>query len=124
MKKRNFGHAIMGLVVVAGFGAAVMLLWNALLPDILGTASINFWQALGLLAFSRILFSGMGVGAMKHLHRKHHDSIHEKWARMTPEQRTEFIDKRKCFGFGKPFDKYRFEMDEHKEADTGNDRKC
>ena len=55
MKKRGFGHAIMILSAIAGFSAITMLLWNALLPDIFGIASINFWQALGLLALIRIL---------------------------------------------------------------------
>ena len=124
MKKRCFGHAIMVMVVVAAFSAAVMLLWNALLPDILGVASINYWQALGVLALSHILFGGMSAGVIKQAHRNHHNSIREKWLEMTPEQRQEFIDKRRHFGFGKPFDKYRFDMDEHKETNKENDREC
>ena len=121
MKKKGLTHVFIVLVVIAGFGTAVMLLWNALLPDIFGITSINFWQALGLFALSHILFSGMGTGMIKHSHRHHHNSINDKWMKMTPEQREKFIDKRKHFGFERPFDKYRFDRNEHEEAGKGND---
>lgn len=41
-------------------GYLVMWLWNAILPDVLGVRSINYWQAIGILALSRILFGGFG----------------------------------------------------------------
>ena len=48
------------LFVVLG-GECVRLLWNWLLPAIFGFPRITFWQALGLLALSRILFGGFGI---------------------------------------------------------------
>jgi hypothetical protein len=54
--------AIVGMVVfVAVGGALVRALWNWLLPPLLGLPLITFWQALGLLALSRILFGGLGM---------------------------------------------------------------
>ena len=50
-----FGTLFVGLV-----GGVFMALWNALLPQILGVTTITFWQALGLLILSRILFGGWG----------------------------------------------------------------
>ncbi len=47
-------------IVVGGF--VVRLLWNWLLPPILGVREVTFWQALGLLALCRILFGGFGRG--------------------------------------------------------------
>jgi len=38
------------------FTFVVMNLWNWLVPAIFGWQSVNFWQALGLLLLSRILF--------------------------------------------------------------------
>ena len=38
------------------------------------------------------------------MHGKGHNPMHDKWMKMTPEQRKEFINKRKKFGFGKPFE--------------------
>ncbi|MDR2682612.1 MAG: hypothetical protein LBB64_01930 [Dysgonamonadaceae bacterium] len=94
-------HLLLGLAAIAGFGAAVMWLWNALLPQIFGIAAINFWQALGLLVLCRILFGSFGrgwmLGGRSKFHRNH---IREKWLNMTPEERKEFIKNRHYFGHG------------------------
>jgi len=63
---RGFGRHRMGKGLVIGavifivLGLVVMTLWNALLPAILGVKAIGFWQALGILVLSRILFGGLG----------------------------------------------------------------
>ena len=44
------------------FGELVMHLWNWLLPPLFGWHLITFWQALGLLLLSRILFGSWGPG--------------------------------------------------------------
>jgi hypothetical protein len=87
-------HALMFLAAAAGFGAISMLLWNALLPDIFGVVHINFWQALGLLVLSRVLFGRFGVRGFHGIHgMAHHNAVREKWMKMTPEERKEFIKK-------------------------------
>ena len=48
------------IVFIVVGGVIVRLLWNWLLPDLFGLRQITFWQALGLLALSRILFGGFG----------------------------------------------------------------
>jgi hypothetical protein len=85
------------VLATAGFSLAVMLLWNALLPAIIGVAVINYWQALGLLVLARILFGGFGPGR----HFGHHghrgfdrNALREKWANMSDEERKEFMKKR------------------------------
>jgi len=100
---RGFGRHRMGkgLVIVAVIfvvlGLLVMSLWNALLPAILGVKAIGFWQALGILALSRILFGGLGFRpGMFGAHRR----MHERWMNMTPEQREAFIQQRRE-GFGR-----------------------
>lgn len=75
------------IAIVAGvflFGSVVMLLWNALLPAVLGVTTITFWQALGILVLSKILFGGFS-GHRGH-HKSHHGR-HDKWMHLTPEQR-------------------------------------
>ena len=53
--------ALLGMLLfVAVGGALVTLLWNWLLPPLAGWSEVNFWQALGLLALCRLLFSGFG----------------------------------------------------------------
>ncbi|MGE0433908.1 MAG: hypothetical protein AB7K09_10550 [Planctomycetota bacterium] len=57
-----FGYAVLGLILMAGFafgfGALVMLLWNALLPDILGVTTITYMQGVGLFVLAHLLFKG------------------------------------------------------------------
>ena len=123
MKTRIFGHIVLVLLAVTGFSIVTMLLWNALLPSIFGIVSINFWQALGLLALTRVMFGGM-AGMMGHFKHHPHNPIHEKWTKMTPEQRKRFIERRKHFCFGHPFDKSGFDWNEYQEAEKGNDCEC
>lgn len=47
---------VFGILAGLVFTLAVMLLWNWLMPVIFGLTTITFWQALGLLALSKILF--------------------------------------------------------------------
>jgi len=77
--------AIFGpLVIAAGvylFGSLVMLLWNATLPDLFGFGTITFWQALGILVLSKILFGGFGG------HCRSSRSRNSKWKHLNPEER-------------------------------------
>jgi hypothetical protein len=73
---------IIGILALTTFGFLVMVLWNWLAPPILGAHTINFWQALGILALSKILFGGF------HKHGGHWNGrMGERWAQMTPEER-------------------------------------
>jgi hypothetical protein len=100
MKTQIFKHVLWGMAAIAGFSAVVMLLWNALIPDIFGLSVINFWQALGLLALVRLLFGGFGWKmAGRHGHGGFgKNPLREKWEKMTPEERKEFA-KNRHFGF-------------------------
>jgi hypothetical protein len=75
-------------VAVAAVGAAVMLLWNALLPGLFGWATITFWQAIGLLVLSRILIGGLrgrwGYGG--HWRAR----MAARWEQMSDEERAQF----------------------------------
>lgn len=77
-----------GLLAVAGIGAVswiVMQLWNALLPDLFaGVARIGYWQAVGVLVLSRILFGGLRGGCHGHWRERqaHGESL-------TPEERQQ-----------------------------------
>ena len=117
MKTRALRFTFMFLLAAAGLSAITMFLWNVLLPGIFGIVCINFWQALGLLSLSRILFGGVGAGVMDHFHHHRDNAINEKWKKMTPEQRKQFIDRRMHFGFGHHYDKCHCDMKEHEEAE-------
>jgi hypothetical protein len=54
---------VVGIVVlVPGLftlcGAVTMWLWNALMPAIFKLPAIGFWQAIGILILSQLIFKG------------------------------------------------------------------
>ena len=103
------GMALLGIGAAAGFTLAVMLLWNSLIPSIFGLGIISFWQALGLLVLSRLLFGGFGHGCGRGFGGMHHkNAMREKWTSMTPEQQKEFINKRKEHMWGGRFGRRNF----------------
>ena len=53
---------MLGVAAVFGFTLVVMLLWNALVPELFKGPELGYWQTLGLLVLSKILFSGIGGG--------------------------------------------------------------
>jgi len=79
---------LFGVVLFVVFGVLVMSLWNWLTPPIFGWRMINFWQALGLLVLSRILFGGFRL--RPHAGGHWRGRMMERWARMTPEEREKF----------------------------------
>ena len=92
--------AIGGLVLfIAIGGAVVQQLWNWLTPAIFGWRQITFWQAVGLLALSRILFGRTGGRGFGRSHVR--QRIAERFDRMSPEERERFREgmRGRC-GFG------------------------
>lgn len=86
---RFWGVKISIFVVIAAvvLGFVVMGLWNWLMPYLFASKTINYWQALGLLILSWILFGGLRHGHGMHIgHWRHR--MREKWTRMTPEERA------------------------------------
>ncbi|MEI6091812.1 MAG: hypothetical protein WCR42_15250 [bacterium] len=77
--------------IIAGiliFTWVVMALWNAILPQVIGVHTVTFWQAMGMLVLSKILFGGFGGGHNHHKHHNHHTrEMRKKWKQMTPEER-------------------------------------
>ena len=49
---------LFGALLLAVFGFVVMGLWNWLTPAMFGLRTIGYWQAVGLLILSKILFGG------------------------------------------------------------------
>jgi len=93
--------AIVGFAAFIALGGwVVMSLWNWLLPSLFGFHTIAFWQALGLLLLTRILFGGFGMrgGGRHHMRERLRqrfgerlaDRVGERWDAMTPEERDAF----------------------------------
>jgi hypothetical protein len=76
-------------IAIVVFGETVLHLWNWLVPTLFHLPAISFWQALGLLVLSWILFGGLrGTGSGYRGHRRRH--MQERWEHMTPEERDKF----------------------------------
>jgi len=90
--KKGFGKwfviaPVLFVAFVMLVGWAVMQLWNAFLVPATGLAIIGYWQALGLLVLSRILFGNFGFRGRPWQGRH---PMQQKWARMTPDERDRF----------------------------------
>jgi hypothetical protein len=104
---------VFGLVAIALVGWITMSLWNWLIPDLFHGPVLTFWQALGLLVLSKILFWSF---AKKHHNHSSHWKPYwkEKWTAMSPEDRERFKQKMKekwC---------YRGETSSTKDSGTSN----
>jgi hypothetical protein len=85
---KAFTMALLITIVIAGFGRAVLELWNWLMPELFGLPPLRFWQAVGLMLLSWILFGGLrGFGMITGPGRY---SPRDDWARLTPEERERF----------------------------------
>ena len=76
-----------GIALMAALVAATMWLWNALIPEIIGWKSIDYWQALGLLVLTHLVFGHFGRPT-RHDERHH---MHEMMRGMSHEEKREFI---------------------------------
>lgn len=104
--------AIAIVLFALGLGWVTMRLWNWLMPVIFGLTMISFWQAVGLLVLSKILFSGFGKGGRrgcrhcgpgwKHHHRHGYwrKRWEEKMSKMSPEEREKFMSGMNKCGWG------------------------
>jgi hypothetical protein len=98
--------ALFVTIAIAGFGQATLHLWNWLMPVLFRLPAITFWQAVGLMALSWILFGGWrgfrgpGPGYRRHWKRR----MMERWEQMTPEEREKFRQgmRGRCGSFPSP----------------------
>lgn len=85
---RGLKFVLFAVLFLAVLSFAVMSLWNWLIPGLFGWHLISFWQALGLLILSKILFGGFRGGPSRHWHWRRR--MMERWEQMTPEEREKF----------------------------------
>jgi hypothetical protein len=94
MSKQEKGIFIMKIIIgitmfVIAFGFITMLLWNWLVPELFKGPVITFWQAIGLLILSKILFGGPG-GRGWAKKKSWKASMQERLQNMSPEEREAF----------------------------------
>lgn len=83
---------IIALVILVK-SALVLLLWNALIPEVFHGPELNYLQALELTILAKIL-TGFGGGFRHRFGHHHHHHRggwghhrHERWMNMSPEER-------------------------------------
>ncbi len=74
---------VLGLAGLAAFGFVIMWLWNWLVPELFSGPVLTYWQTIGLLILSKILFSGIGHGK----HRYHYDHRYKEYWRSRCEDK-------------------------------------
>lgn len=82
----------------------VMRLWNWLTPGLFGWHTVTYWQALGIIVLSKILFCSFRPGHHSHTDWSWKRRMFERWESMTPEERERFkaaMRSGRC-GFGGP----------------------
>ena len=99
---RGLKFVLFAALCVTVFSFVVMRLWNWLMPALFGWHLINFWQALGILVLSKIIFGGFRGHPGRHLYWRRR--MMERWAQMTPEERETFRQGMhgRCGSFGAP----------------------
>jgi hypothetical protein len=90
VKMVGIGVAFFAVVLIASalFGLIVMHLWNWLMPALFGLHVVTYWQAVGLLVLSWILFRGPRGWGRPGAYRWNH--MRGRWQGMTPEERERF----------------------------------
>lgn len=96
MKRWWFRKVGMGIVFFVAatlvLSLVIMLLWNALIPELFNGPLLAYPQAIGLLILSHILLRGWSP--WRHANGWRHDRwrrrFDEKLAAMTPEEREKF----------------------------------
>ncbi len=86
MKRVRFAGVpviLFGMAWVGAMGLVIVVLWNVLMPAILGLHAISYWPALGLLLLSRLLFGRFGPRLDK-------TRFVRGWKDLTPEERERF----------------------------------
>jgi len=81
---------VFGALALVALTTVLMYLWNWLVPTLFSGREINFWQALGLLALSKILFGGKSYWHYKRGDHQHYGHWRAKLSAMSPEEREIF----------------------------------
>jgi hypothetical protein len=86
-RRKFFLFPLIALAFILAGGAAVMILWNAILPNVITVVGpVTYIQAVGLLILCRILFGGFrGRGGYRG-----GPPWKQKMANMSDEEREKF----------------------------------
>ncbi|MBC6988050.1 MULTISPECIES: hypothetical protein [Hymenobacter] len=99
---RGLRFLLFAALFITAAGFITMYLWNWLVPNIFHGPVLNFAQAIGLLALSRLLLGGFRGGPGQHRwgrarwnqhQREWRQKMETRMAAMTPEEQEKFRQK-------------------------------
>ncbi|WP_139924591.1 hypothetical protein [Hymenobacter sp. DG01] len=94
---RGLKFIVFAALFIAAAGYLTMSLWNWLVPTLFQGPFISFWQTLGLLLLTRILFGGWGRGgrgaAWTRRRKLWKQKMESRMAGLTPEEQEKFRQK-------------------------------
>ncbi|MBK9190473.1 MAG: hypothetical protein IPM77_02660 [Crocinitomicaceae bacterium] len=97
MKGKFLLWTLLFVLLAGALTATVMYLWNWLMPEIFGLTTITFWQALGILVLSKILFGAHWSKHKHSCHGGHHygwkEKFKSKWNEMSDEDKKKWEQK-------------------------------
>ena len=93
-KAKGFLIAVACVAMFFLVTAILMWLWNCILPDVIGVKIINYWQAMGILVLSKILFGGFRGGSRK-FSRCKEKHINENSEHFSDDEKEQFKQKLK-----------------------------
>ena len=86
---RVLKFVLFAVLFISVLSFVVMSLWNWLMPALFGFRLISYWQAVGILILSKILFGAIrGRSGPRPWHWRRR--MIERWEQMTPKEREKF----------------------------------
>ena len=96
--KPRFIRVIKGILfvvlVIVVLSAAVMYLWNAVMPDVFAVHTITFGQAMALFVLSKLIFGLRGIGP-----GPWGTHLRQRWEQLSPEEREKMRERLRHRGF-------------------------
>lgn len=91
--KTRILRPIVTLALLAGIAVVVMLLWNAIIPSVIGWGVLSYLQAVGLLALCRLLFGSFSgfKGRTNEALQGNREELKEQLKGMSREEKREYI---------------------------------
>lgn len=83
------------IAFLLAIGWLVMFLWNSILPEVTSVKRLTYWQAVGLLLLSKILFGSFRKPAPWSKKKEH---WRKRWNNMSDAERQDIKDrwKKRC----------------------------
>lgn len=96
-EESKFAFKVIGAVLyVFVVSYLVYMLWNKVLVELTNVKEATYWQALGILVLSKILFGFRMFGGKERRRKERKERWKNKWSGMSAEDRSRMKEKWKA----------------------------